>query len=421
MKSKLHEFIVVGVGIVLSVFILVPSNVTSKLFTKSQSTKTIMNNNVSTTQGVKDIKKLEQKNVLNIEEKINQIRKKEPDESNFKSIFSNSVIMGDSISESLAEYDILEKSSVVAYKGRNTESALGDVKTIINLQPQKVFMTYGMNDLLLFNGNAKTFVEHYEKLINAVKKGLPNSQIYVCSVLPVQQIAINENSAFKNYPKFNIALEDMCKNLDITYIKTDDLLDGHSEYYEPDGIHMKMNFYPSWLNRLYDKEIKDIKSKEVIKMKKNITKILVSMALACSLLLSGCSREITMSVDQIGSELKSEIDTKNMEVGTDKSLRRYFGINANDLDGYVLYVPKSNMDVDELLIAKVKDESMIDSVEESIEDRVNRQLESFNGYGVEQTALLENYELKINGKYIFYTVGENAEQVKEAYTKIIKK
>jgi len=156
-------------------------------------------------------------------------------------------------------------------------------------------------------------------------------------------------------------------------------------------------------------------------MKKNITKILVSMALACSLLLSGCSREITMSVDQIGSELKSEIDTKNMEVGNDKSLRRYFGINANDLDGYVLYVPKSNMDVDELLIAKVKDESMIDSVEESIEDRVNRQLESFNGYGVEQTALLENYELKINGKYIFYTVGENAEQVKEAYTKIIKK
>jgi outer membrane murein-binding lipoprotein Lpp len=70
-------------------------------------------------------------------------------------------------------------------------------------------------------------------------------------------------------------------------------------------------------------------------MKNNITKILVSMALACSLLLSGCSREITMSVDQIGSELKGEIDTKNMEVGTDKSLRRYFGINANDLDGYV--------------------------------------------------------------------------------------
>ena len=84
------------------------------------------------------------------------------------------------------------------------------------------------------------------------------------------------------------------------------------------------------------------------------------------------------------------------------------------------YEPYSDEEAVEL-IAKVKDESMIDSVEESIEDRVNRQLESFNGYGVEQTALLENYELKINGKYIFYTVGENAEQVKEAYTKIIKK
>ena len=66
MKSKLHEFIVVGVGIVLSVFILVPSNVTLKLFTKPQSTKTTMNNNVSTTQGVNDIKKLEQKNIADI-------------------------------------------------------------------------------------------------------------------------------------------------------------------------------------------------------------------------------------------------------------------------------------------------------------------------------------------------------------------
>ncbi len=157
-------------------------------------------------------------------------------------------------------------------------------------------------------------------------------------------------------------------------------------------------------------------------MKKNIIKILLSTILCCSLLLlSGCTNVVTVSIDEIGEQLKSQINTKNMELGNDKSLRRYFGINANDLEDYILYIPKSNMDVDEILIAKVKDESQVDSIEDSIESRVNRQLESFSGYGVEQTALLENYELKINGKYIFYAVGENAEQIKETYKDIIKK
>ncbi len=252
MKNKLSEFIIVGVGVVSLAIIFIPANVTSKLFTKPQENKTIMNNNISTTNGINEIKKLENKSVMQIEQKIDAMRSESTEDMNFKKIFSNSVIMGDSISESLSEYDILEKSSVVAYKGRNTESAIGDVSTVINLQPQKIFMTYGMNDLLLFNGNSNLFIKQYEKLINKVKQGLPNTEIYVCSVLPVEQIAINRNAAFKQYSQFNISLQKMCKDLGITYIKTDDLLDGHSEYYEPDGIHMKANFYPQWLNRLYN-------------------------------------------------------------------------------------------------------------------------------------------------------------------------
>ena len=113
-------------------------------------------------------------------------------------------------------------------------------------------MAYGMNDLLLFNGDSKKFINQYEKLINEVKKGLPNTEIYICSVLPVEQKAINKKSAFKQYTDFNIDLEKMCEKLGIKYIKTDDLLDGHSEFYEGDGIHMKPSFYPVWLNRLYD-------------------------------------------------------------------------------------------------------------------------------------------------------------------------
>ena len=98
-------------------------------------------NIVSTEYGISEIKKLESKNVVELEKKINSMKKETLDKKNFKSIFSNSVIMGDSISEGLVGYGILNKSSVVAVKGRNTSTAMKDIPTTINLQPSNVFLT----------------------------------------------------------------------------------------------------------------------------------------------------------------------------------------------------------------------------------------------------------------------------------------
>lgn len=156
-------------------------------------------------------------------------------------------------------------------------------------------------------------------------------------------------------------------------------------------------------------------------MNKYIKKILLNLTICSSILfLSGCYREITMSIDDIEAKITKSINLDNMEKGNDKLLRRYFGINPNDLEDYIFYYPKSNMDVDEILILKVKDLSKVDSIEESIENRVNTQLESFSGYGVEQTALLENYEINIKGKYVFYAVSKDAEKLKDDYKEIIK-
>ena len=78
------------------------------------------------------------------------------------------------------------------------------------------------------------------------------------------------------------------------------------------------------------------------------------------------------------------------------------------------------MDVNEMLIIKVKDKSQIESLEDSIDSRVNYQLQSFGGYGPEQCALVNNYELKTKGDYVFFAVSENAEQLKEAFLNSIK-
>ena len=51
---------------------------------------------------------------------------------------------------------------------------------------------------------------------------------------------------------------------------------------------------------------------------------------------------------------------------------------------------------------------------------MNSQLQSFGSYGPEQCGLLNNYELKTEGKYVFFAVAENAEKLKEAFKEAIK-
>ena len=73
-----------------------------------------------------------------------------------------------------------------------------------------------------------------------------------------------------------------------------------------------------------------------------------------------------------------------------------------------------------MLIVKVKDKSQIDSLKDTIDNRVNSQLQSFGSYGPQQCALLNDYELKSEGKYVFFAVSENAEQLKEAFKEAVK-
>lgn len=156
-----------------------------------------------------------------------------------------------------------------------------------------------------------------------------------------------------------------------------------------------------------------------MKLKKLFLKI---MTIVCiSTVLTGCTKvNDNLSASDIQ---KSIVDTglvKNMEETGTKGLKRYYGLNAGDFDSVVLYTPESSMEVDEMLIVKVKDKSQIEGLEDTIDNRVNSQLQSFGSYGPEQCALLNNYELKTEGRYVFFAVSENAEQLKEAFKEAIK-
>ncbi|GAA0106817.1 hypothetical protein UT300013_34420 [Paraclostridium sordellii] len=213
---------------------------------------------VSDKDGMKKIKELESVNISSIKDKMNEdnnnneVENKKNGSKDFNKIFEDSVIMGDSRGEGLTEYEILSPSSVVAYKGRNTIKAKDDISSVVDLAPSKIFMTYGMNDLELFS-NSQEFIKNYESLIKSVKAKLPNSKIYVTSIIPTNNSAINKHPKFKNVYSFNDGIKGMCKDLNVEFIDVGGSMNSDKNLYEPDGIHFKPEFYKGYLTILQEK------------------------------------------------------------------------------------------------------------------------------------------------------------------------
>ena len=104
------------------------------------------------------------------------------------------------------------------------------------------------------------------------------------------------------------------------------------------------------------------------------------------------------------------------QAGDNRMLRRFYGLNPADYEGTVLYYPATNMGVEELLLVKLKDPAQGDGVREAIDARLASQKKSFDGYGVEQTELLNSHAVvEIRGSYVLFTVSENAQKIRQAF------
>ena len=210
---------------------------------------------VDTKEGLAIIKATEKENVKDIEKKINKLDTKDKLESqeasgeiNYKSLFSSSVVMGDSISEAFTEYDLLNASSVVAKIGVELDELDDQIKTVADINPQVIFLSYGMNDVIATNGDTDLFIKEYKAVIDQLRKKLPDTTLYVNSIFPVSAAKQEEKPVFQKIPEYNAALQKMCDENQIAFLDNTSLVS--DTYYEEDGIHFKADFYPIWLKRM---------------------------------------------------------------------------------------------------------------------------------------------------------------------------
>ena len=167
--------------------------------------------------------------------------------------FADCLVLGDSITQGLYEYGVLDQANVQADRGAgvsagDNEKLADHIARAKEMKPSVLFLSYGMNDVGAQNGDADGFIKAYRPVIRDLKKSLPDTKIYVNSILPTAQIAIDQNSVYAKIPEFNQKLKKLCEKEKVTFIDNTELV--KQEYYAGDGIHMSTGYYKEWVNHM---------------------------------------------------------------------------------------------------------------------------------------------------------------------------
>ena len=142
---------------------------------------------------------------------------------------------------------------------------------------------------------------------------------------------------------------------------------------------------------------------------------MVAALLIFVIVLQAGNKSSNASLESVTEKVLAAVDQEGMQESNNRMFQKFYGLEAEDYEGVTLYSPASNMDAQELLIIKLKDNSQAEAVTEAINARLETQMNSFEGYGIEQYAMLEDHILDVQGNFILYVVNPNAQAADEAF------
>ena len=161
--------------------------------------------------------------------------------------FDKYVFLGDSRVVGYNVFGFLPEERVLAEQG-DTILAISDrIDAIKELDPSYIFISYGINDINIgIWPTAGEYAEAFSEKIDDLRKELPDAQIYVNSIIPAADEAVESVSLWGKIPEYSDALKKMCTEKGIPFIDNTKLMEEHKELYAGDGVHLLAEFYPYW-------------------------------------------------------------------------------------------------------------------------------------------------------------------------------
>ena len=206
-----------------------------------------------TTEGLKVLSELAVKDPNIVDEKIRLMKKKElkealeADTSSVWAYFDDAIIMGDSRVTGFYIFGFLPESRVLADTGATIRKIPEYMDRLIARNPARVFISFGMNDILIgFWDGPEAYAEELGERVRDIQTALPNTEVYIDSIMTVLETANLPASARQSIPHWNEVIRAYCEENDIHYIDCSEVLAANMHLFDLDGIHFKATFYEPW-------------------------------------------------------------------------------------------------------------------------------------------------------------------------------
>ncbi|MDE7414226.1 MAG: GDSL family lipase [Muribaculaceae bacterium] len=174
------------------------------------------------------------------------------------------VFVGNSITDG-GHFNELFEMDNVKNRGIRSDGITGVQKRITQVtkgHPRKIFLLIGINDIA-GNHSVATLSKRYEELVDSIRSQSPESQLYLQSVMPV-------NNSFKRYKtlygkeatikSFNKEIEKIATRKGAVYIDLWPFLSDSNgrlkREYTNDGLHLKGAGYKAWVKGI-EKYVKE--------------------------------------------------------------------------------------------------------------------------------------------------------------------
>lgn len=179
------------------------------------------------------------------------------------SYFDDAVFVGDSRTEGFGMYSGLKNATFYSEKGLMVDTIFkdkavkinGDKVTIIDALKSrsfgKVYIMLGVNELGWPYDSV--FIEHYKKVIDAIKESQPQAVIYIQSIIHVSQEKDKNPPSYINNKQINNRnklIKEMAEEVGVNYLDINEVLtDNTGSLFadaSTDGIHLNQKYCLVW-------------------------------------------------------------------------------------------------------------------------------------------------------------------------------
>ena len=167
------------------------------------------------------------------------------------SMFQDFAMFGDSRVAGFYWYYLLPNERILANPANTIRTMEERIPDLVALHPARVYISYGGNDINIgFWANKEEYTDELEKILGEIEEALPGIEIYVNSILEVQDWALHKGKMWPYIPEYNEAIREMCESHGYVFIDNHAVTEAHQDQYDVDGVHFKEGFYIYWATNM---------------------------------------------------------------------------------------------------------------------------------------------------------------------------